>query len=341
MTVRGAPAIAIVAALSLAVELQHLPHNYFSSTEEATSYIVNKLNYLEGSRPTAVNLFEATAKLRNLVQRPAHIPATVYEAYISAAEQMLIDDVNDNRAIGEHGAKWLISRNPSLPKFKVLTHCNTGSLATAGYGTALGVIRSLFAAGALEHAFCTETRPYNQGSRLTAYELVFENIPATLITDSMASALFKKEKGTLMAVIVGADRVARNGDTANKVGLRLKYANLQIGTYQLAISAQYHGIPFLVAAPTTSIDLNTLSGENITIEERAPHELITIRGPVVVKEMDIDVEDVRTVSIAAEGIGVWNAAFDVTPASLITAIVTEKGVIRKKEEESEYDLSKA
>ena len=132
---------------------------------------------------------------------------------------MLIDDVNDNRAIGDHGAKWIIKQNPFLPKFKVLTHCNTGSLATAGYGTALGVIRSLYAAGALEHAYCTETRPYNQGSRLTAYELVFEKIPSTLITDSMASALFKKENGMIRAVIVGADRVARNGDTANKVYL--------------------------------------------------------------------------------------------------------------------------
>lgn len=129
---------------------------------------------------------------------------------------MLIDDVNDNRAIGDFGAGWLIRQNPSLPKFKVLTHCNTGSLATAGYGTALGVIRSLHLAGALEHAYCTETRPYNQGSRLTAYELVFEQIPSTLITDSMASALIKKENGRIRAVIVGADRVAKNGDTANK-----------------------------------------------------------------------------------------------------------------------------
>jgi len=218
MIVRGAPAIAIVAALSLAVELKQLPHNYFCTTQDSISYVVKKLDYLEGSRPTAVNLFEATAKLRKLVrQKSCENASGVLEAYIVAAEQMLIDDVNDNRAIGEHGAKWLIARNPSLPKFKVLTHCNTGSLATAGYGTALGVIRSLFAAGTLEHAFCTETRPYNQGSRLTAYELVFENIPATLITDSMASALFKKENGMIRAVIVGADRVARNGDTANKV----------------------------------------------------------------------------------------------------------------------------
>ncbi len=141
----------------------------------------------------------------------------IAEAYITAAKQMLIDDVNNNRAIGDYGAKWIINQNPSLPRFKVLTHCNTGSLATAGYGTALGVIRSLHLTGVLEHVFCTETRPYNQGSRLTAYELVSEQIPSTLITDSMASALFKKENGMVGAVIVGADRVARNGDTANKV----------------------------------------------------------------------------------------------------------------------------
>ena len=221
MTVRGAPAIAILAALSLAVELQNLPQKYFLNTQEAVAFIVRKLNYLEGSRPTAVNLFEATAKLRSLVQNKLNNHNVSIEdiisTYIDAAKQMLINDVNDNRAIGDHGAKWIMKQNPSLPKFKVLTHCNTGSLATAGYGTALGVIRSLNAAGALEHAYCTETRPYNQGSRLTAYELVFEKIPSTLITDSMASALFKKENGMICAVIVGADRVARNGDTANKV----------------------------------------------------------------------------------------------------------------------------
>jgi methylthioribose-1-phosphate isomerase len=224
MTVRGAPAIAIVAALSLAVELANVSQNQFGDAQDAVTFIVEKLHYLEGSRPTAVNLFEATAKLRNLVtnklsQNASTTTEDIINIYIDAARQMLVDDVNDNRAIGDYGAKWLINLNPSLPKFKVLTHCNTGSLATAGYGTALGVIRSLYTAGVLEHAFCTETRPYNQGSRLTAYELVFEKIPSTLITDSMASALFRKEAGVIRAVIVGADRVARNGDTANKVYL--------------------------------------------------------------------------------------------------------------------------
>jgi methylthioribose-1-phosphate isomerase len=220
MTVRGAPAIAIVAVLSLAVELEIRQIETFSNTQSAINFIIEKLKYLEGSRPTAVNLFEASAKLQHLIRRSFNDHSTVddvIKGYTNAAKQMLIDDVNDNKAIGDYGAKWLIKQNPSLPKFKVLTHCNTGSLATAGYGTALGVIRSLSAAGVLEHAYCTETRPYNQGSRLTAYELVFENIPSTLITDSMASALFKKENGLIRAVIVGADRVARNGDTANKV----------------------------------------------------------------------------------------------------------------------------
>jgi methylthioribose-1-phosphate isomerase len=220
MTVRGAPAIAIVAALSVTVELQNLPSGKFTNSKASVNYITEKLKYLEGSRPTAVNLFEASLKLQALVKSKFDQGGTVNEiitSYIASTEKMLLKDVSDNRAIGEYGSKWIITQNPSMRKVKVLTHCNTGSLATAGYGTALGVIRSLFSAGALEHAFCTETRPYNQGSRLTAYELVFEQIPSTLITDSMASALFKKENGSIRAVIVGADRVARNGDTANKV----------------------------------------------------------------------------------------------------------------------------
>ena len=223
MTVRGAPAIAIVAALSLAVELAVSLDVRYLNEEDTVEYISERLNYLEVSRPTAVNLFEATGKLRSLVRDRYNRGDTseqIISAYIDSAEQMLIDDVRNNRAIGDHGAKWIIQQNPSIPKVKVLTHCNTGSLATAGYGTALGVIRSLHAADVLEHAYCTETRPYNQGSRLTAYELVFEKIPSTLITDSMASALLKRENGAIRAVIVGADRIARNGDTANKVNFK-------------------------------------------------------------------------------------------------------------------------
>ena len=204
------------------------------------------------------------------------------------------------------------------------------SLATAGYGTALGVIRSLYANGQLKHAFCTETRPYNQGSRLTAFELVHEKIPATLITDSMASALLQL-KGTserIAAIVVGADRVAANGDTANK-----------IGTYQLAITARHHDVKFLVAAPRTTIDLHTKSGADIVIEERPGKEMTMIKGPRF-DGVDLDLTQVETVKIAAEGIDVWNPAFDVTPAELIDGIVTEIGVIEKGSDGA-FDLTSA
>lgn len=202
----------------------------------------------------------------------------------------------------------------------VLTHCNTGSLATSGHGTALGIIRSLHSAGHLHHAFCTETRPYNQGSRLTAFELVYEKIPSTLITDSMAGALFnlKKAEKNIAAVIVGADRVVRNGDTANK-----------IGTYSLAVLAKYHGVKFIVAAPTTSIDLNTETDAGIKIEERKPEELTQISGAVVGKDGKVDVSRTERVATAHQEIDVWNPAFDVTPAELIDAVVTERGVVVK------------
>jgi methylthioribose-1-phosphate isomerase len=170
----------------------------------------------------------------------------------------------------------------------------------------------------LDHAYCTETRPYNQGSRLTAFELVYEKIPSTLITDSMAGALFArfKEEKNISAVIVGADRVARNGDTANK-----------IGTYSLAVLARYHGIKFVVAAPTTSIDLETETGDGIKIEDRAKHELTQISGAVVGNGGEVDTNHIERVAIAHQGIDVWNPSFDVTPHSLIDAIVTEKGEV--------------
>lgn len=191
----------------------------------------------------------------------------------------------------------------------------------------MGIIRSLYAASNLEHAYCTETRPYNQGSRLTAYELVYENIPATLITDSMAASLMGL-KG-IAAVIVGADRVARNGDTANK-----------IGTYQLAIVAKYHGVKFVVAAPTTSIDMSTASGNNIEIEQRPGAEVLCVRGPAMDPcRGEIDLGCFNTVSTAARGIGVYNPSFDVTPNDLIDAIVSEKGVAVKGLDGT-FDLSK-
>ena len=202
--------------------------------------------------------------------------------------------------------------------------CCIRSLASAGYGTALGVVRSLHKSGSLKQAYYTETRPYNQGSRLTGYELIHDNIPAVLITDSMAAALLrlKGEAENITAVVVGADRVAANGDTANK-----------IGTYALAILARYHGIKFLVAAPRTTIDLKTSSGEAIVIEERSPREMTVTKGPQVVNRDDgtftVSTKIVEEISTAAMGTQAWNPAFDVTPAELIDGIVTEVGVLEK------------
>ncbi|KAI4744945.1 Methylthioribose-1-phosphate isomerase [Aureobasidium sp. EXF-12298] len=326
MRTRGAPAIAIVAALGLAVELELIAgKNELSKiAEEVEIFIKEKLEYLVTSRPTAVNLADAARKLQKIVQSAARAQdasgPSVKDAYVKAAEQMLVDDVSDNKAIGEHGADWILKNAAGgKDQVSILTHCNTGSLATAGYGTALGVIRSVHARGSLKRAFCSETRPYNQGSRLTAFELVHDKIPATLVTDSMAAALLRLKGPTenIAAIVVGADRVAANGDTANK-----------IGTYSLAILAKHHGVKFLVAAPRTTIDLETKSGADIVIEERAGKEMTMIKGPCV-KGASLDLKQIETVSIAANGIDVWNPAFDVTPAELIDGVVTEKGVVEK------------
>lgn len=329
MKVRGAPAIAIVAALALAVEVSRGEAEPRSAAEES-EWIIERLQYLKKSRPTAVNLGDAVKKLSHVVRRASQSPEadtrSVARQYLETAERMLVNDVSDNMAIGENGARWIMKhteagdakgRDPKHP-LKVVTICNTGSLATAGYGTALGVIRSLKKGGILDHAYCLETRPYNQGSRLTAYELVHDHIPATLITDSMAASLLSREGSNVAAVIVGADRVAANGDTANK-----------IGTYALAVLARYHNVKFLVAAPRTTIDLETASGRDIVIEERAAAEVTNIRGPQL--SADGALNDSVTVSIAAPGIDVWNPAFDVTPAALIDGIVTEVGVVEKQQ----------
>lgn len=191
------------------------------------------------------------------------------------------------------------------------------SLATSGYGTALGVIRSLASKGLLHHAYCTETRPYNQGSRLTAFELVHDKIPATLITDSMAAALLADPTAGVRAIVVGADRVAANGDTANK-----------IGTYGLAVLAKYHGVKFLVAAPLTTIDLATKSGSDIVIEQRPASEVTSIKGSQE-GTSTTDSGTLTSVRVAAPGINVWNPAFDMTPAALIDGIITEVGVVEK------------
>jgi methylthioribose-1-phosphate isomerase len=355
----GAPAIAIVAALALAVELTNsaLDRN---TNDGQLSYIHDRLDYLMGSRPTAVDLSNAIRLLKLTVNTAAianaeisgtpsatPTPSFIREAYIKAAEKILEDDLTTNLAIGRYGAEYL--RRQQLPvldevptpeenplyyttsppgtqgapdrtyrKLSVLTHCNTGSLATSGHGTALGIIRSLHKMNYLNHAYCTETRPYNQGGRLTAFELVYEKIPATLITDSMAGALFKrlKRKMNIAAVIVGADRVARNGDTANK-----------IGTYQLAVLAKHHGLKFVVAAPTTSIDLLTKSGDDIVIEDRPGTEFTQVSGAVVNPDGSVDTSKTARVAIAHQSINVWNPSFDVTPHELIDAIITEKGEV--------------
>ncbi|KPI39636.1 Methylthioribose-1-phosphate isomerase [Cyphellophora attinorum] len=333
MQVRGAPAIAIVAALALATELSNEKQagSLLKTARKQQDEIGRRLDYLKTSRPTAVNLSDAIGKLKKVVEtaasEPDASPTTVVAAYLQAAEKMLEDDVADNKAIGEHGAQWIKKHttagvrrtsNPEQP-LQVLTHCNTGSLATAGYGTALGVIRSLRSNGMLTHAYCSETRPYNQGSRLTAYELVHDEIPATLVTDSMAASLLQREGQDVAAIVVGADRVAANGDTANK-----------IGTYSLAVLARHHGVKFLVAAPRTTIDLATPSGKEIVIEERAADEVTRIKGPRIDTDGKVLVEHFpATINIAATGIDVWNPAFDVTPASLIDGIVTECGVVEK------------
>ncbi|KAM4889067.1 methylthioribose-1-phosphate isomerase [Thomomys bottae] len=301
MKVRGAPAIALVGCLSLALELQAGAGG--PGPAALVAFVRDKLSFLVSARPTAVNMARAARALADAAAREAEKEGATEEAVrervIRLAEDMLEQDLRDNQSIGDLGARHLLERAaPEGGKVTVLTHCNTGALATAGYGTALGVIRSLHKLDRLEHAFCTETRPYNQGARLTAFELVFERIPATLIADSMAAAAMA-HKG-VSAVIVGADRVVANGDTANKVG-----------TYQLAIVAKHHSIPFYVAAPSSSCDLGLQTGRDIVIEERPGHELTDVNG----------------VRIAAPGIGVWNPAFDVTPHELITGgIITEKGV---------------
>lgn len=270
-----------------------------------TEYLNQSLEYLITARPTAVNIFRAASdikeKLNSLLLEKLPF-STIKESIISFIEKMIKDDVDDNVRIGDFGADHIL-QNVKNEDVCLLTHCNAGALATVGYGTALGVIRSVQKKNKLKHVFCTETRAYNQGARLTAFELVQEGIDSTLITDSTVSIAMKCKDIT--AVVVGADRVAANGDTANK-----------IGTYQIAITAKYHQVPFYIAAPTTTIDLNINCGDEITIEERDHSEITQFKGE----------------RVAAPGIGCWNPAFDVTPASLITGgIITEIGVFKCEE----------
>ena len=302
MNVRGAPAIAIAAALALAVELD-ARRETFTSAVEVDEFTRERFDHVYTSRPTAVNLGEARTRIQAISRalRDGNVSSAI-EGVISGCEKMMEEDVASCKAIGAHGAEALLRAAGAKAgaKISVMTCCNTGSLATAGYGTALGVIRALHESGRLERAYCLETRPYNQGSRLTAYELVYEKIPGTLICDNMAAALMAR--GDVDAIVVGADRVAANGDFANK-----------IGTYSLAVNAKYHSVPMFTAAPVTTLDPATATGSDIHIEERPATEVTHSLGQ----------------RIAAEGIDVWNPSFDVTPAALLAGVITEHGVIEK------------
>ncbi len=296
MVVRGAPAIGCAAAYGIALEAVRLrsaePAAFAEGLEQAFSV-------LAASRPTAINLFWALDRMRALVAGcEGEKPSEIADKLLAEAHQVLSQDVLINRAIGAHGAELLPNGS------RVLTHCNAGALATGGHGTALGVIRSAIAAGKTIYVIADETRPYLQGSRLTAWEMVEENIPVTIITDSSAGHLMSR--GDIDAIIIGADRVAANGDVANK-----------IGSYSLAVLARHHGIPFYVACPLSSIDLGIPNGAAIPIEERSADEVTGYKGQ----------------QWAAPGVSVRNPAFDVTPASLVDALITEKGVLRKPDEE--------
>lgn len=277
LAVRGAPAIGIAAAWGVAM----------ASQQNASLKPV--LEMLRAARPTAVNLMWALDRMKRRIAAGADATAL-----LSEAQKIQDEDLAANRHMGELGAALI------TPGSGVLTHCNTGSLATAGFGTALGVIRAGVAAGRIVRVYAGETRPWQQGARLTMWELVRDGIPAQLIADSAAAHLMKS--GAVQWVIVGADRIAANGDTANK-----------IGTYQLAIAAKYHGVKFMVVAPSSTVDMATGTGEEIEIELRDPAELLSTAGS-------------RTV---VEGAQAWNPVFDVAPAELIDAIVTERGVIER------------
>ncbi|QNN77166.1 S-methyl-5-thioribose-1-phosphate isomerase [Pseudoxanthomonas mexicana] len=291
LAVRGAPAIGIAAAWGVVLAAREV---MAATPAEAADKLEPALQRLNAARPTAVNLAWALARMRAALKTAGGDWRGVLELEALAIAE---EDLAANRHMGELGAA-LIGEGSG-----VLTHCNTGSLATAGFGTALGVIRAGVAQGRIGKVYAGETRPWQQGARLTAWELLQDGIPATLIADSAASHLMKT--GAVQWVIVGADRICANGDTANK-----------IGTYQLAIAARHHGAKFMVVAPSSTVDMATPNGDAIHIEERDPGELLGIAGT-------------RTV---AEGVPAWNPVFDVTPASLIDAIVTEKGVIEQPDE---------
>lgn len=290
MVVRGAPAIGVAAAYGVALEALRLQKN---SMAEFRQGLESGFDVLAKSRPTAVNLCWALDRMRRIWDGLSGLEnAAIAASLLDEAHKVLAEDIRINRTMGAFGAALLPDGA------RVLTHCNAGALATAGHGTALGVFRSAVEAGKRISVIADETRPFLQGARLTAWEMVQENIPVTLITDNMAG--YMMSCGEIDAVVVGTDRVAANGDVANK-----------IGTYMVAVLAHRHKIPFYVACPLSTIDLNIPNGADIPIEERAPEE----------------VKGFRDYHWAAEGVQIRNPAFDVTPAELVTGLITEKGVV--------------
>ena len=289
MEVRGAPVIGTAAAYGYALGALE----YQGSKEGFLNHMAGVMDVLKNTRPTAVNLFWALRKMEDKLRENYNLDLQdIKEMLVAEANNIAEEDRRMNRLIGQHG-------NTIVPEnAQILTHCNTGALATVEYGTALGVIRAAFESGKNIHVYVDETRPFFQGARLTCWELLQEKIPHTLITDSTAGYLM--QQGKVDMVIVGADRIAANGDTANK-----------IGTYSLAVLANVHGIPFYVAAPTTTIDLKISSGDEIPVEERDGSEIRTCMN----------------VRLVPDEVAVYNPAFDITPAKYITGIITEKGII--------------
>jgi methylthioribose-1-phosphate isomerase len=302
MVVRGAPAIGVAAAMGIALGVKNSKATNAADLKKDFDQICEAIRQ---TRPTAVNLFWAirrmTEKFDTLRSRP--IPQ-IQQALIEESQRMHAEDIAANQAMGRHGATLMPSSGG------VLTHCNAGALATAGYGTALGVIRAAIEAGKKIHVYADETRPFLQGSRLTAWELMKDGIPTTVISDNMAGVMM--QQGKIGAIVVGADRIAANGDVANK-----------IGTYTVAILAKEHGIPFYVAAPISTVDLATPDGSKIPIEQRNKKEVTHIGG----RQMTPD------------GVGIENPAFDVTPAKYIAAIITERGIARAPYKESLSELA--
>jgi methylthioribose-1-phosphate isomerase len=302
MVVRGAPAIGVAAAMGIALGVKHSRASNIAELKQDFETIADVIGK---TRPTAVNLFWAIRRMREKFESLAARPLPeIKQALIEEAKRMHAEDIAANRAMGRHGATLMPASGG------VLTHCNAGALATCGYGTALGVIRAAVEAGKKIHVYADETRPFLQGSRLTAWELMKDGIPTTVISDNMAGAMMRQ--GRIAAIVVGADRIAANGDVANK-----------IGTYSVAVLAKEHGIPFYVAAPFSTVDLETPDGSRIPIEQRSAREVTHIGGQ----------------AIAPEGVQVENPAFDVTPAKYVHAIITERGVARAPYETSLRELA--